>query len=192
MTLDLTAPLEVEVTEISWRPTGELSREQWEQAGHELLRWARSIQWLIGDWVLYGEQAYGETYTEAIELTGLEYDTLKNIIWVARSVSERSRRRDLSWSHHQAVAALPEAEQEMWLREAADEGYTVARLRSKLQGSKAEEPEPDSPPAMTHCGRLTFKLQADSDEQARELMEKWAALLERKGAVLTSSKVEGL
>lgn len=182
----------VEVTETSWHPVGELSREQWEQAGLELQRFARSVNWLVGDWILYGERNYGETYAEAIDLTGLEYDTLKNVIWVARNVSERSRRRDLSWSHHQAVAALPETEQDMWLEAAEREGMTVARLRSKLQGVRAEEPELEVVPAMTHCARLTFKLAADSDDRARELVEQLATLLGRKGAVLSSSKVDRL
>lgn len=188
----LPVPYEVEVTDTSWRPTSDLTREQWEAAGLELQRVARSVNWLLGDWILYGEQRYGETYSDAIDLTAMEYDTLKNVVWVARNVLERSRRRDLSWSHHQAVAALPEGEQEMWLREAVDEGYTVARLRSRLAASRAEDPEPEAMPKMTHCARITFKLAADSDEHARELLAAHQALLERKGVVVTSSRVEGL
>lgn len=188
----LAALVDAEVTETSWCPCGDLTRAQWEAAGAELQRMGRAVNWWLGDWILYGEQAYGETYSEAIDLTGLEHDTLKNIVWVARNVLERSRRRDLSWSHHAVVAPLPEPEQAMWLEAAEREGMTVARLRSRLQGAKAEPVVPVVLPTMTHMGRLTFKLASGSDDEARELLEALKVLLERKGVVVTASKVSGL
>ncbi|HET8814404.1 MAG TPA: hypothetical protein VFM51_05545 [Solirubrobacterales bacterium] len=52
---------------------------------------------------------------------------------------ETSRRRDdLTWSHHVAVAALPEAEQEAWLDRAASEGFSVADLRTELRAALKE------------------------------------------------------
>jgi hypothetical protein len=49
---------------------------------------------------------------------------------------EPSRRRDdLTWSHHVAVAALPEEEQERWLDRAAAEGLSVADLRTELRAA---------------------------------------------------------
>lgn len=188
----LAVPVDVEVTEVSWRPAGTMSRAEWEQAGAELQRMGRAVNWWLGDWILFGEQSYGETYSEAIDLTGLEHDTLKNIVYVARNVLERSRRNDLTWSHHQVVAPLEPPEQEEWLARAEEEGMTVARLRSRLQGAKAPAPVPDALPVMTHVGRLSFKLAAGSDEEARERLAALAALVERKGVVVTSSKVQAL
>lgn len=190
--MSIAIPGDVEVTETSWRPMADLSREQWEQEGTRLLRMGRAVNFWLGDWVLYGEQHYGETYTEAIDLTGYEYQTVANIIWVARSVPELSRRRELSWSHHEAVASLEAPEQESWLALAEEEGMTVARLRSRLQGAKKSDSEPAVLPVMTHVGRLSFKLAAGSDEQAREQLEALKVLVERKGVVVTSSKVQAL
>ena len=39
---------------------------------------AQTVQWWIGDALNFGEQRYGEMYTQAIDETGLDYQTLPN------------------------------------------------------------------------------------------------------------------
>jgi G:T-mismatch repair DNA endonuclease (very short patch repair protein) len=44
-----------------------------------------------------------------------------------------SRRRDgLSFGHHAEVTALPEAEQNFWLRKAQNLGWSVKQLRHQV------------------------------------------------------------
>jgi hypothetical protein len=36
--------------------------EEWQQLGELLQRFEASIQWLIGDWMAYGDRHWGQTY----------------------------------------------------------------------------------------------------------------------------------
>lgn len=140
-------------------PAG-LSRGEWEQVGEQLARLEAGVQWWIGDWVRYGEHTYGDTYTDAIERTGLSYQTCRNCATIAGRI-ELSRRRDnLSWSHHAEVAALAPAEQDEWLARAETEQWTRAELRKRVR-----QPAPPTPAAATGPPTIT---QADATEWLAE------------------------
>ncbi|MCA1572671.1 MAG: LmbU family transcriptional regulator [Chloroflexi bacterium] len=189
-----TEVIDVEVTETSWRPRGELTFEQWVDAGATLQKLARSVQWLLGDWLAYGEKRYGETYAQAIDLTGLEYQTVADAAWVASKVELSRRRESLSWSHHKEIAALEPADQDEWLDRAEAEGMTRDRLRCALRAARstaAEAAEPDQP-QMTHAVRLTIRVAAATDAQAHERADELVALVERKGWSVTHKQVKAL
>jgi hypothetical protein len=178
--------VDVELSETGWSPKGDMSYEQWEAAGRELQRMGRAWQWWVGDWILYGEQRYGETYAQAIDLTGMDYKTLMNVVSVARRVETSLRSESLSWSHHVVVAALPPAEQSEWLERAEIEGMTVARLTTALRSGVDPGPSPDPEPLIpTHRAQVTFLLAADSDDDAHELVKALCELMGRKGAQVT-------
>lgn len=185
------APL-VEVTPTSWTPLEPMSFDHWQKAGQNLQSIARSVNWLVGDWLAYGERQYGETYTQAIEATGLEVQSLMNIASVARRVDPAYRRRELSWSHHEAVASLKPAEQEKWLDEAEQEGLTVKRLRARLNGVAKDAPDPDAQLAATHMGALRFKFVAETDDAAHDRVKKLALLLESRGVQVCHKRAEAL
>lgn len=185
-------PVDVHVTETSWRPQGPMSFEQWQDAGQQLQRIARSVNWLLGDWIAYGEHSFGETYTQAIEQTGLETQTLMNIASVSRRVEASRRRETLSWSHHEAVAALEPPEQERWLAEAETEGYTVKRLRARVAGVERDAPDPEQQLAPTHVAQVRFKFVAESDTTADARVRELVGLLERRGVRVCHQKVDAL
>ena len=192
----LAARPDVDLTETSWTPRTDLTFEQWADAGRDLLRMGRAVNWWLGDWILYGERRYGEMYADAIDLTGLEYGTLANIVRVARHVESSRRREQLSWSHHVEVAALSPAEQDEWLRRADQDGLTVARLRARLSSSSVPETaaglvEPE-PPVPTHAVRISCHIAAESDAAATERAAELAALLERKGCRVSQVKAQAL
>jgi hypothetical protein len=58
---------------------------------------------------------------------------------VANRVPRSTRRKDLSWSHHRAVAALPPPEQKRWLREASQHQMSHHELRDALRNGAAPE-----------------------------------------------------
>jgi hypothetical protein len=112
----------------------ELTFEEWEQAGKFLTRLANASAWAIGDWVQHGQYAgYGEKYETALEQTGLAYGTLRNYASVAGRFDLSRRRDSLSFTHHQAVAALPDREQEAWLDHAQEYGWSAAELIDRLR-----------------------------------------------------------
>jgi hypothetical protein len=112
--------------------------EAWQGIGAQLAAAAACSAWCLGDWLVYGQAAYAGRYREAVERTGLDYQTLRNYAWVAGRF-ELSRRRDtLSFGHHAEVAALPGPEQDFWLRKAEEFGWPVMRLRHEVRSSLAE------------------------------------------------------
>lgn len=130
--------LPVTVTETSWTPQRELTFEQWAEAGRGLQRIGRAWRWWLGDWIRYGERRWGERYDAAIDLTGLEYGTLANVVYVANHVEFSRRRENLPWSLHHEVAPLPPDEQQAWLDRAEAEGMTRERLRRALTDERRE------------------------------------------------------
>jgi hypothetical protein len=112
-----------------------LSFEKWFKIGQQLSRAASSSAWCLGDWLIYGEEAFVGRYRDAIERTSLDYQTLRNYAWVARSFPLSRRRDTLSFGHHAEVAALAEPEQNFWLRKAEELSWSRNRLRRELRGS---------------------------------------------------------
>jgi N6-adenosine-specific RNA methylase IME4 len=148
MSTDLVLPGRVSTTALSL--PDDLSYEDWERVGETLGRIGRAHQWWLGDWLNFGEAAYGEKYTQAINETGYEYGPLRNIAWTSSSV-EVSRRRDtLSFSHHAEVAPLTPREQSGWLDKAEKFGWSVAELRKQIKTPPLLE-APDVPVGEYSC-----------------------------------------
>jgi hypothetical protein len=119
--------------------------EAWRAQAPILGRAVRGIQWVVAEWILYGEAHYGERAAQAISETGLAPHTILNILAVARAFPEPSRRRDaLSFAHHEAVAALQPVEQDIWLDAAARGEWSVTRLRQAVR-AKGDRPAPGVP-----------------------------------------------
>lgn len=137
---------------VTWKPKRDLARHEWLVVGKRLGGISRCNQWWLGDWVRYGTEKWGEKYTQAAKITGYDPRSLANMASIAGAFDSSRRRDDLTWSHHVAVAALPEVEQETWLDRAAAENLSVADLRTELRASPkgrrralTEETE-DAPP----------------------------------------------
>lgn len=108
----------------------------WQKLG-DYLRWMEgSISWLIGDWLTYGEATFSEKASQAVDATGWQLDTIKQIEWVCRKVPPAIRDPDLKFSHHRAVADLPVVAQQVFLKKAKREQLTVAQLQRAVQRVK--------------------------------------------------------
>jgi hypothetical protein len=90
----------------------QISFDKWVGMGRQLSGICSSSAWCLGDWLVYGEAAFNGRYRDAIEMTSLHYQTLRNYAWVARGFSLSRRRDTLSFGRHTEVAALPESEQD--------------------------------------------------------------------------------
>lgn len=113
-----------------------LSYAGWQALGHKLGAWSRGMQWVIAAWVEYGEAHFSERFSQGVEETGLAPQTILNILSVARAFPPSRRRERLSWSHHEALAALPAAEQDRWLDEAEQSALSVTALRQRVRGGR--------------------------------------------------------
>jgi hypothetical protein len=115
-----------------------LSYERWLDIGLQLAALSASSAWCLGDWLVHGEHTYSGRYRDAIERTSLDYKTLRNYAWVARSFPLSRRRDTLSFAHHAEVAGLPAHEQDFWLRKAEEFSWSRNRLRQELRDSMSE------------------------------------------------------
>jgi N6-adenosine-specific RNA methylase IME4 len=109
--------------------------EHWVAVGQALRGMTEHIQWWWGDWVSFGERAYGEKYSQAVDDTGLKPQTLMNMAWVA-SRFQVSRRREVSWSHHADVAALEPQQQDEWPGRVQAGNWTRQQLREELRRAR--------------------------------------------------------
>ncbi|MFD8810189.1 LmbU family transcriptional regulator [Streptomyces sp. NPDC059627] len=117
----------------------DLSLEAWCCLGGRILAVSDSSAWWIGDWLVFGQNQYGDRYRRAMKETRLDYQTLRNYAWVARKF-EPSRRRDgLTFQHHMEVAALSEAEQDHWLDFAVRLDWSRNELRKQIRASMSGE-----------------------------------------------------
>ncbi|MBQ1023757.1 LmbU family transcriptional regulator [Micromonospora sp. C95] len=124
-----------------------LSERSWEQIGSSLRELANSSAWWLADWLIFGETTYGwRRYREAIERTGLDYQTLRNYAWVARRFEHGRRRDTLSFAHHAELARLAPAEQDYWLRKAEQQKWSRNELRKAVRASLAERGANAAPP----------------------------------------------
>jgi hypothetical protein len=105
----------------------------WQRIGEQILLIADSSAWWIGDWLIYGQETYPDRYRLVLEKTGLHYQTLRNYAWVARRFNPSRRRDALSFQHHAELAALAETEQDGWLDQAEQRGWSRNELRKRLR-----------------------------------------------------------
>lgn len=129
-----TLPRGCRVTAVSLDLPQTLSLTQWQEVGETLGRMERAVQWWIGDWVRFGAHRYGERHAHHIEATGLTYQGINGCQWVASTFELVRRRTNLSWSHHQEVAALEDpSEQDRLLDQAETKGWTRSQLRASVR-----------------------------------------------------------
>jgi len=137
------------IDSVSWTAPSSLTFEQWQEVGRKLQTVSGSVRWWVGDWLNEGERRYGETYTQAIEVTGNKLQYLKDCKWVAAAVEKSYRKDVLSWTHHKHVAKLDSVAQVTLLNFAAEHELSSSELLDavreyqarQLYGDSYEEPE---------------------------------------------------
>lgn len=115
---------------------GELDYQEWEAVIVQLKSIQGAIQWWLGDLLNYGEARYGETYSQVLDATEYEYQTLANFKYVAGRIPPERRKKSLSFSHHVEVASLEPPLQEELLREAENLGLSTKELRKRVKEVK--------------------------------------------------------
>lgn len=168
--------------------------DQWVNIGRRLCAGSQVINWHIGDWWAFGDHQYGERAKIAAEgLFGREFQTLRNLATVSRSI-EASRRRDvLTWSHHAEVASLPANEADALLERAERDGLSTRDLRREvlalrvMQGEARRardvidiRPEPAPEPDLTGTTMAEIAVElAESLGRERELTDRESAYLQK-------------
>jgi len=153
----------VTITRTGLRFDSELSFEEWSELAGSIGSAARSIGFIVGDWLVYGQGLFGSdgfpdkrvdsaSYDLAVAATGLDLSTLQNYAYVSRSIPYSLRTEHLSWEHHRLLAKLPCEDQSKWIdtcvaEEKAGHRISTRRLRKSLNLGRVAtdadmEPEP--------------------------------------------------
>lgn len=151
-----------------------MSYRDWVTVGKRLASVSSASTWALGDWLLFGERSFGHRYRAAIEATNLDYQTLRNYAWVAGRFAAHRRRGALSFQHHAEVAAMPEAEQDLWLQRAQNECWSRNELRRRIRRHRAMLEDISSEPAVV----VRFELSAEDERRWRLAADSTALDLE--------------
>ncbi|MGB2710977.1 MAG: LmbU family transcriptional regulator [Conexibacter sp.] len=133
------------LTDTAWIPGGDLQLAQWLDYGRRLGTLGRGVAWWIGDWLLYGNERYGEKYVRAARVTGYDVQSLMNMSYVASRFACDRRREKLSWSHHAELASLAPPDQDRWLDLAEAERLSVHSLRLEVRAARRTSPRAVAP-----------------------------------------------
>jgi len=107
--------------------------DQAEAVGMLLGSMHKSLQFAIGDWLLFIEAVYPEEWSQMAEVLPMSERTRSDYMRVCQRVPRSTRRAKVDWSQHRAVAALPPPEQKEWLRRVEAERMSHHALRDALR-----------------------------------------------------------
>jgi hypothetical protein len=123
---------------------GEPTFEEWEAAVTDL-KAVRSMMWVVGDMVAYGEQAFPQQYTQAFDASDYEDETLRKAVFVAKRFPPGIRIPGISFSFHQIAACLPDEEALPLLREAFEMDWTQSEFRQVVADYRPARETPFQP-----------------------------------------------
>ena len=89
--------------DLSMRPS--MTYEQYASIGALLGRATTALRFAAGDWLVFGEEVFGEKAADASELLGMSPEGRMELARVARAIPRSRRRAGLSWGHHRLLAA---------------------------------------------------------------------------------------
>jgi hypothetical protein len=113
-----------------------LGFREWQECGRALGYARNTMQWVIGDWWNYGWDQYGHDRVQQADEWGLAVRTCQNYASVAGAFEISRRRENLSFGHHEAVAALtPQEADELldWCVLGDSERRSIAALRAEVK-----------------------------------------------------------
>jgi hypothetical protein len=170
-------PLNIEKCELT--KTGasfpvDLSPDDWREIGRKLAVVESCHKWLLGDWLNFGEKAYGEKYVEATRISEYEATTLRNMAYVCSQV-EMSRRSDkLSFAHHYEVADLGSKEQEQWLSMAEQGKWSVMEMRAEMRKANSQYGSEDhGKPVSTFKGWFSQGVRLFNQRIQKQPIDEW-------------------
>lgn len=118
-------------TPVSLEITADLGFNDWKRLGDQLESVSERALWNLGDWRAYGDRFESE-YADGLAAIDRASETKRRAGWVARAFGAERRRLGLHFTHHEKVAALSEAEQDVWLNEAERQGWSTRELTDRL------------------------------------------------------------
>lgn len=145
--------------------------DDWIELGQMLKRCGDSVGIWRGDYVNYGKREYGKKkYEDAIVLTGMKEQTLKNDVWISKAIPSSVRSDELTSKHYRYLAPLRSIKKiQGWIDRAVKgdgrKAWSASKLRKEI--IRAQSPaataeikretdstsEPKQPPVFSKAAR---------------------------------------
>jgi hypothetical protein len=148
----------------------DLSYDRYVAIGRLLGRATAALRWAVGDFLIFGEDHFGELAAQASEELGISPEGRMELARVARAIPRHRRRAGLTWAHHRAVASHfiePHQREELFDRAERD-GLTsrdleveAKKLRAKFLGHGGNEATVDCEQAIADAVDALRKPVAD-------------------------------
>jgi hypothetical protein len=135
----------IKITPYAVEIEGKPSTEEWYEAFQKIGRINGLTQFFLGDLVVCAEFEWGDKYTELIDLTGYDYQTLRDYATVARRFSPTFREeicRDVttnqlpSFNAFRTVQSIDDERAKYFLRMVVDGKWSVIKLREEVKRYK--------------------------------------------------------
>lgn len=133
--------------------------------------------WALGDLFVFGERVYGESWAQAIEGMKYEEKTVANAAWVCNTFPPSRRHKELTFSHHHAVAGIQDIGiREEILNRAEKDELTVKQV-TELKKEKCPKPprktkpKKDAPQSSEDAPETTEVEEAPQYTSPREITE---------------------
>lgn len=163
----------VTLTAVSLEIPSGMRFNDWRRLGEQLDAAFNANLWWRADWAARGDAAFRREYPQALEEMYAR-QSLHNLASVARRVEVSRRRESLSFSHHEAVAALDPEWQDVWLDDAFTHGWSVHELRERIARWKGREASAAPRLTISAVGEL-HDLCVRAAERAGVPADQWAA-----------------
>jgi|AntRauMFilla1563_2_1112583.scaffolds.fasta_scaffold00470_6 hypothetical protein len=97
--------IEMTPTGVVFSGSGRPSLELVEKAIEHVGRLTRTSQFCLGDLINFAEHEFGSKYDEWMQLTGMTYQTLADISYVARNLPISLRNENLDYTQHRMIVS---------------------------------------------------------------------------------------
>ena len=119
-----------QISETSFVPDEGMEWDAYQKAFTAFRGLNRAARWVLGDLLNYGEHHFSDRYTQLIDATDYDIDTLTRAKRIAQVYPVEDRRAALTWGHHREVVDLPRPKRIVLLDHAEREHLSVHALRA--------------------------------------------------------------
>lgn len=144
--------------EVAGNPTYEDWCKELDSVWHS----TNAVQWATGDLMLYGEDKFGEKFSQVVDNTRWKIHTLQNIITTCKAFPVNERRPNLVFSSHAECASLEGENRKLALDKLESGEWDRARVRAFKKELRGETSKPRkqaitiTPEAVMVDGRLRY------------------------------------
>jgi hypothetical protein len=139
MTLELEPIINVlqerklEETHLDLHALGVRTLEDWVQVGRTLGRLGSAARWWMGDWIIYGEGAFGEEHAQFVDELGVSEETLMRYARVSRAWPVELRRPGIPYTVYELARNVPTELKAGVLDKYVNEGWSRGDLIAFLR-----------------------------------------------------------